>query len=131
MKRRHAFNQIRREKSGRGKYQTFATVFCVPRKDAKGIGVALYTMDHLVRTCKFSYTLQQLPCDPPVSFRPGERAFLLLLARRKIVNAGPGGSVRRHRAVVIAACVVHVPEQRLGIESVLREPVGKRNIVKL
>ena len=62
---------------------------------------------------------QQLLHDPAVALRPGQRALLVVLARREIVKPGPGGHVGRQRAVVVAAGVVHVPEQRLRVEPVL------------
>src|SRR5258708_19856253 len=69
--------------------------------------------------------------DPAVAFRPGEWAFLLGHAGRKIMNAGPRGSVARERAVIVAAGVVHVPVQRAGIETVLAKPLRKRGAVEI
>src|SRR4029078_7067089 len=52
-------------------------------------------------------------------------AFLLSVPRREVVKPGPRGNVRRTRAVVVAADVICVPEQRLRVEAVLGEPRGK------
>src|SRR5258708_22229988 len=46
------------------------------------------------------------------------------------MNAGPGGGVGGERAVIVTAGIVQVPEQRPGIETILRQPIGKRFLVE-
>jgi len=62
--------------------------------------------------------------NPAVAFGPGERAFFFGFTGRKIVNSGPGRSVARERAVVVAASVVCVPVERRSL-ALLAEPIGK------
>src|SRR6266568_4415632 len=47
------------------------------------------------------------------------------------MDAGPGGSVARERAVIVAAGVVHVPMQETRIETLLAEPIGKRDAIQV
>src|SRR5258708_12162701 len=96
MKPRHTFNQIRRKKSWRRKYQALAAVLRVTPIDAERIAVALYAMDHLVRAYEFSYTLQQLPRYPAVSLWQGERTFLLPFPGQQEVNPAPTRRPPRH-----------------------------------
>src|SRR6185436_7502728 len=46
------------------------------------------------------------------------------------VEAGPRRHAARQSAVVVAAGIVRVPEQRLRIKTVLREPGGKRQPIE-
>src|SRR5579871_2615145 len=46
------------------------------------------------------------------------------------MNARPGGGVGCERAIVVAAGIVHIPEERFGIESLLGEPIAKREAVE-
>src|SRR5215472_764870 len=46
------------------------------------------------------------------------------------MNSGPRGRVGGQRAVIIAACVVHVPEEGPRIEALQAEPVCERNAVQ-
>ncbi len=47
------------------------------------------------------------------------------------MNAGPGGSVARERAIIIAAGVVHVPVEQARIEALLAEPIGERDAIEI
>src|SRR5262245_31086703 len=46
------------------------------------------------------------------------------------MEPGPRRDVRGQRAIVVAARVVHIPEQRLRIETVLCEPGGERQPIE-
>ncbi len=69
---------------------------------------------HSIGLHKVSDTLEQSADDPAIAFGPGERTFFFRFARGKVVDSRPGGSVGE-RAVIVAAAVVHVPVQEMGI----------------
>src|SRR5260370_34186549 len=54
MKMRHAFDQVRSNKCGRGKYHGFAAVLSVARKNSRRSLGPLYAIDHLYRAAKSS-----------------------------------------------------------------------------
>ncbi len=128
---RKILQKIRSEESGRGKDHEFGLKFSVAGEDACGAARLRDAVHHLAGADVSADAFEEAAGDPAVAFRPGEWAFFIELAGRKIMNAGPSGSAARERAVIVAAGVVHVPVQEAGIEALLAEPIGKRDAVQI
>jgi hypothetical protein len=128
---RKIIEEIGSEKRRRRENDEFGLKFGVASKYAGATARLLDAMDHLAGSNVAADAFQQAASDPAVAFGPGERTFFLGLAGRKIVDAGPSGSVAGKRAVVVTASVVHVPVKKAGIETMLAEPIGKREAIEI
>ena len=128
---RKIFEEIRRKEGGRGEDDEFGLKLGVAGEDADAAARLGDAVDHLAGADVCADAFEEAASNPAVAFGPGERAFFLGLAGRKIVNAGPGGSAARERAVIVAAGVVHIPVQQAGIETALAKPAGKRDAIEI
>src|SRR5580765_7629101 len=126
-----AIHEVRGKECGRGEDEKFRLKFGVAGEDAEAPFRFHNAMSHFVGANIFSDALEKAAGNPTVSLGPGERAFLLSLTRRKIVDAGPGGSVFRKRAVIVAAGVIHVPVHKTRITALLLKPVGKGEAIQI
>ncbi len=68
--------------------------------------------------------------DPAVTFRPRQRALLVVWPRCEVADARPRRRVAGERTVVVATRVVDVPAHRRRVELVPGEPVRHRNPVQ-
>jgi len=128
---RKIFQKIRSEKSGRGEDDELGLKLHFASEEACAAARLRDAVHHLGGANVFADAFEEAARDPAVAFGPGERAFFLGLAGRKIMNACPGRSVARKRAVIVAAGIVYVPVQKTGIEALLAEPIGKRDAVQV
>ena len=109
MERRKIFQKVGSEKSGGGKNDELGLKLGFLGKDARAAACLCDAVHHLAGANVSADAFEEATGDPAVAFRPSERAFFLGLSGRKIMNAGPSGSVACQRAVIVAAGVVHVP----------------------
>src|SRR4029077_11676741 len=92
------FEEIRSKESGSGEDDEFGLELGVAGEDAGAAARLRDAMNHLAGADIGADTFEEAASDPAVAFGPGERAFFLGLARRKIMDAGPRGSVTGERA---------------------------------
>src|SRR5437879_13456792 len=90
--------EIGGEERGRGEDDEFGLKFGIAHKDARASASLGDAVDHLTGANVCAETLEEAASNPAIAFGPGERAFFLGLAGRKIMEASPGGSVARGRA---------------------------------
>src|ERR1700741_424141 len=69
--------------------------------------------------------------NPAVALGPGEWTFFLGLAGSEVVYARPRRSLRRKRAVVVAAAVIHIPIENSGIHALAAQPFAEWNLVEV
>src|SRR5438552_17808506 len=84
-----AFNEIRSNESWSSEDHALAAIFGISGKYTELITVMLDAVDHLVAANELADAGQQLFGDPSIALWPGEWAFFLRLARRKIMNSCP------------------------------------------
>ena len=89
---RKSFNDVGCEKRWGGEDDDLAVILGV----AADHGVAVFrladTADERIGSNVCTNALKKLLGDPAIAFGPGERTFLVRLARREVVNASPSGS---------------------------------------
>src|SRR4029077_9721475 len=117
-------------KGGCSENEKFRLKFALAGEDAEACFCFRDAMNHFVGANIFAEALEKSAGDPAIAFGPRERAFLFGFARRKIVDASPGGSISGERAVIVAAGIVHVPVHETGIAALLLQPIGKRDTIQ-
>ena len=80
-------------------------------------------------------TPRELGCQVAIALGPGHDARGVgigrdAVARRKVVQAGPGGDLRGDGAVIVAAAVIRVPGQTRGIPALTAQILGKADQVE-
>ena len=128
---RKIVQKIGSQKRRCGKNDEFRLKLGFAGEDAGAAARRRDAVHHLAGSNVSANAFEEAARDPAIAFGPGERAFFFGLAGRKIVNAGPGRSVARERAVIVAAGVVHVPVEKAGIETLLAEPIRKREVIEI
>ena len=62
--------------------------------------------------------------------RPSQNGVVVVTARGEVMQPGEGGNLRRTRAVIIAAAVIEVPQQRWRAVAFTRQPGGEGEVVE-
>src|SRR5579864_3088182 len=103
------FDHKGRKEGWRGKDHELRLVLRLTTKNTECLAGAPYSVYQLPVPYERAYPLQQTFHDPAVPFRPGQRTFLLWLARGEVMNSRPCRSLRCHGSIVVATAVIHVP----------------------
>ena len=131
MQRRHAFDQIWRQESGRGENYKFGLIFDIAREDAH-IASSARSGAPWAGVYEVSNAFKQAANDPAVSLRPGQRALFFRLARCEVLDAGPGGCVdpwlRHNRRGSNSSCTTLRMRESMRC---VAKPFGKRDRVQV